>query len=290
MSEEVVAAGGIVVRVGKLGPEVLIVHRPRYDDWSFPKGKLEPGETPEEAAVREVSEETGTRVGILNFLTEIDYETPNGASKRVLYYAMREAGPTGMSPDQEVDKALWVGAVDALTALTYSLDQALLQQTDLQRLADTSYIYLIRHAAAGSRDEWTADDRVRPITPKGERQSEAIARQLGVRAIDRILSSPYLRCRQTVEPLARRTGLPIEDEASLAEGARVQSLLERLEELAGKNVAICSHGDVIPDLLGALSRREVELGQGDYKKASFWLVEKVSGSPLRGEYFKPPDV
>jgi len=125
---EVVAAGGIVVRPSPGGPEVLLVHRPRYDDWSFPKGKQDPGETHEETALREVAEETGLVCSLGTYLEPVSYLDHRGRSKVVHYWVMEPVAipDTVREPDDEVDRLHWCGPQEAATLLTYAHDRALL--------------------------------------------------------------------------------------------------------------------------------------------------------------------
>jgi len=127
---DVEAAGGVVLRDGAVGPEVLVVHRVRYDDWSLPKGKLDPGEDHPSAAVREVEEETGVRAEVVGpELSQLLYPVPEGI-KRVRWYAMRprNGDPAQRPPDREVDQARWIGAERAPQLLTYAADVALLHE------------------------------------------------------------------------------------------------------------------------------------------------------------------
>jgi 8-oxo-dGTP diphosphatase len=125
---EVVAAGGLVVRPGPDGPEVLLVHRPRYDDWSFPKGKQDPGETNEETALREVAEETGLTCVLGTYLGPFCYRDHLSRWKEVHYWIMEPAsgGETPFEPGDEVDRLLWCRPEDAATLLSYERDRALL--------------------------------------------------------------------------------------------------------------------------------------------------------------------
>jgi 8-oxo-dGTP diphosphatase len=133
--EQVRAAGGVVLRHGQGGElEVLVVHRPRYDDWSFPKGKLEPGETDEEAAVREVEEETGLRCVLRRELSSTSYDDSRGRSKRVRYWLMECAAEpsadalTAFAATAEVDDVRFLPLDDAGRLLTYERDRALLAE------------------------------------------------------------------------------------------------------------------------------------------------------------------
>ncbi|MEQ8719580.1 MAG: NUDIX hydrolase [Acidimicrobiales bacterium] len=124
-SFEVEAAGGVVIDDGR----VLVVHRPRYDDWSLPKGKLDPGETHEQAALREVAEETGHVCALGRRIGDITYTDHRGRSKRVRYWVMTATdGGTGFVPNDEVDELAWVGVESAYALLSYERDRAVLRR------------------------------------------------------------------------------------------------------------------------------------------------------------------
>ncbi len=127
---EVVAAGGVIVRTGAAGPEVLLVHRPRYDDWSFPKGKQDPGETNEETALREVAEETGLACELGRYLDAVQYRDHRGRAKVVHYWQMEPTGDGTFRPDDEVDQLRWCDPGEAATLLTYAHDRALLARLE----------------------------------------------------------------------------------------------------------------------------------------------------------------
>jgi len=121
-AEEVRAAGGLVVRDGT----VAVVHRPKYDDWSLPKGKLDPGESWEEAAVREVEEETGVRARIVAELEPAHYRDRKGRPKTVRWYRMEVEHAGAFEPDAEVDELRWLAPADARGLVSYDHDRALL--------------------------------------------------------------------------------------------------------------------------------------------------------------------
>lgn len=150
-------------------------------------------------------------------------------------------------------------------------------------------LHLVRHASAGDRRAWRGDDHARPLDPIGHAQAEAIAVTLAGAAVQRILSSPSIRCTQTVEPLATKLGLDIEISAELAEGAdgwRTEALVERLCGEAGDSV-LCSHGDVIPEVLWRLAYRGVDVNPTRCKKASVWELHAVDGAISHGIYRSP---
>lgn len=272
------AAGGVVFRRNELGiGEVLLVHRPRYDDWSFPKGKLDSGESYEDCALREVSEETGLRCKLLRELEGTTYFDRQGRPKLVRYWAMKPLSGE-FAPSDEVDEARWVPVVDVPDRLTYEHDRELVES--LVEICLPHPILILRHAAAGDRSTWKGPDRDRPLTKKGRRQAEAIVDLYAPYRVARIFSSPYIRCVQTVEPLSDALGIEIELSDKLAEGADGAS---KLVASVGRNssgaVVLCTHGDVIWDLTGG----------GHAPKASTWvLVAGKKGLKTEG-FFGPPD-
>lgn len=287
------ASGGVVVRSTPDGPvEVLLIHRPRYDDWSLPKGKDDPGETAQQSALRELFEETGYRGRIVDKLGDQHYTVNNGRPKVVAYFIMRPGRFDKFDPGAEVDETRWVDLDTAREMLTYEHDRDLLDDPRIERAAKSGTVYLVRHAHAGDRGSWDGDDRLRPITKKGMRQSEGIAATLLKRGVDEVRSSPYVRCVQTVRPLAKAAKLPLVETDMLAEGADTSGLLDFIGSTAGCDVVLCSHGDVIPETLDRLARRGVELrsstGMFECRKGSTWAVDVDNGVPVTARYSPPP--
>ncbi len=150
---------------------------------------------------------------------------------------------------------------------------------------DRHRVLLIRHAKAGNRDEWTGDDRLRPLSRSGLRQAEALVEQLRDEPIERVLSSPYVRCMQTVEPLAAGRSRRVELTEDLAEGAGAEPF-QRLLPVLG-DAALCSHGDVIHDVLRWLEHRGVTV-DGGLAKGSTWVFDLVCGEVVSARYLPPP--
>lgn len=274
------AAGGVVFRRNSAGiGEVLLVHRPRYDDWSFPKGKLNPGESYEKCALREVSEETGLRCKLLDELEGTTYIDKNGRPKVVRYWAMKPLGGH-FKPNEEVDAAEWLDISSALDRLTYDHDRELVGSLVQTRLPHP--ILLLRHAAAGNRTTWEGSDSDRPLTKKGVQQAKGLVETYRPYRIARIVSSPYLRCIQTVDPLSQAIGLEIEVSEFLAEGARGASdfALSVCKETAAGSVLLCTHGDIIWEISG---------GSAAPKASTLVLIPGSKGLKQHG-YLDPPDV
>jgi 8-oxo-dGTP pyrophosphatase MutT (NUDIX family) len=171
----IVAAGGLVIRPDPDGAlRVLVAHRPRYDDWSLPKGKSDPGEHAEETAAREVEEETGVRAQVIAPLAQVEYRLPSGRHKIVRYFAMRHRDERDFAPNDEVDEIRWLTPGEAAELLSYDHDHTLVA-SNLHHLMSMGTVWLIRHAAAGDRSTWEGDDTRRPLTKKGHRQAQEIA-------------------------------------------------------------------------------------------------------------------
>lgn len=138
-------------------------------------------------------------------------------------------------------------------------------------------LYLVRHAKAGSRSGYDGPDHERPLTQKGRAQADAIAERLAPAGVPRVLSSPYVRCVQTLTPLADRLGLRVETTEALAEGAPFEPVLELLAH-AEDGTALCTHGDVLPDVLDALARRGTTIHEPvDLSKGVTWVLERAEG-------------
>ena len=153
-------------------------------------------------------------------------------------------------------------------------------------------LYLIRHAKAGRRQKWEGPDHVRPLTRPGWRQAEALVEAFGDAPFTRLLSSPYVRCRQTLEPLARERGLSVEDAAELAEGVGVRetfTLITALGTDGGGPVALSTHGDVMENVLDRLAADGVKLdGPVAYEKGCTWVLDVAGGEVVGARYVPAP--
>jgi 8-oxo-dGTP diphosphatase len=290
VTKTVYAAGGILLRKTPTGSlKILVAHRPDYGDWSLPKGKSDPGETPEETAVREILEETGYRCRIITSLETTRYRVGRGV-KEVAWFAMKPLpNSPGFKKNSEVDQVRWVSRAEARKLVDYDLDRSLIDNHDLKKIAQTGTIHLLRHAAAGDSNKWTKDDRIRPLTKKGVRQAAAIAESLKDRDIERIISSPYQRCVETVEPLAKMIGTKVEIADALAVDPGADATSELMDDLAGTNAILCSHREVIPATIDYLVDRGVHLHSPVYcSKGSIWEIKVDRGVYTEATYIPPP--
>jgi len=150
-------------------------------------------------------------------------------------------------------------------------------------------IYVVRHAKAGDRADWEGDDRLRPLTKAGRRQAEELAAWLKKEPIHVILASPYVRCVQTLEPLAEQRKLPTEPRKDLEEGSGGESILRMVQEFKGRNVVLCTHGDLVEEFLEQLIQKGlVPRGRADMEKGSTWVVEETAGKISSARYVAAP--
>jgi 8-oxo-dGTP diphosphatase len=150
-------------------------------------------------------------------------------------------------------------------------------------------LYLVRHAKAGSRNAWDGPDQLRPLSKAGQRQAKGLAKLLRDEPIDRVVSSPYVRCVQTVAPVAESRGLPVEVADALAEGVPLNEALRLIEKVADKPTVLCTHGDVAENVFSHVAERRVPLEGGSvFAKGSTWVFDVEGGDIVRGRYLPPP--
>lgn len=261
----VLAAGTLPWRRRRGQLQVALVHRPRYDDWSWAKGKLDPGETFPVAAVRETLEETGLRVRLGHPLPTTTYTvaTKSGpAIKEVRYWASEVTGGDG-GLIHEVDEVAWLDVDHARGQLTYRHDIAqidALTAADAQGTLSTWPLAILRHAKARPRSSWTDSDWLRPLDDRGQAQAAELVPLLAGFGIERLVSSPSTRASDTLAPYATASGGRLRLKPGLSEegyaqdptraGHHLNRLLER-----GVPACLCSHGPVLPDLVARLLER-----------------------------------
>lgn len=286
----VVAAGALVWREREGRLEVLLIHRPRYRDWSWPKGKRDPGEATPAAAVREVAEETGLEVALGAPLPMLRYTLRSGRPKEVHYWAatvlpdgapsLRARPAVERSPD-EVDDMRWLPPEKAAKKLSRRADRkpldALVALHEKGRLA-TNAVVILRHAQARSRSSWDGSEADRPLAPSGLVQADAVVPVLAAYGVGALVTSPWQRCTATIAPFATASGIVPVTRSALTEDAH-QAAPERVRQIArevlgagrevrdreregpdtgpedagtGTGIVVCTHRPVLPTILEQL--------------------------------------
>lgn len=271
----VMTAGGLVWRRRSGTLQVQLVHRPRYDDWSWPKGKLEVGESFQGAAIREVGEETGKEIVLGRPLPGLQYLTPDGTVKRVHYWASRRArkgrdsaaltarAPLAPVDRDEVDRTEWFDVDEAEQRLTRTSDRGPLNAlvaAETEGVLQTRTLVIARHGRAVPRTAWHGAERDRPLTPLGHGQAAALVPVLAAYGVEHVISSRWERCATTIDPYVRAAGLRPSYSEYLTEAqherspSRVAATVRALLEETTESSVICTHRPVLPTVLDVLGR------------------------------------
>jgi 8-oxo-dGTP diphosphatase len=301
----VCAAGAVLWRPGQResGVEIAVIHRPRYDDWSLPKGKVDPGETEPVTAVREVFEETGHHVRLGRRITTVSYKIEKG-TKKVRYWAASSVGGS-FAPGAEVDDLLWLPTPAALKKLSYPQDRKVLRRF-VKHPADTQTLLVVRHALAGRKSRFKGDDTKRPLDKTGRAQAEALVPQLLAFGASDLYAADRVRCHQTVQPLADELGVAVCNEPMLTEEAYAENPKRgrrRAAQIVGprdeptrrkdtrskpasvRTPVICTQGKVIPDLIDWWSDRDgVRPDKARNRKGSTWVLSLSAGRLVAADH------
>jgi len=301
---EIRAAGAVLWRPVGSGSRVALIHRPKYDDLSLAKGKVDPDEHVLLAAVREVWEETGLHIDLGVPLPPTRYLV-DGQAKRVDYWAA-QVGPSAgeFVPNNEVDRLDWVALSRAGQLLSYRHDAELLG-TFAAAPRPTMPLILVRHASAGSKSDWRNDDALRPLDARGKLQAKTLGQLLACFGRGRVLSSPAERCMATLRPYAQVIGTQVEAEPAFglptggtgkkAERAAADALAQAAGQAArsaattGAPVVICAHRENLPLLLAAACDR---LGAPaptgpPLRKGEFLVLHRAHGTLAATERHHP---
>ncbi len=261
----VYAAGALCWR--EVDGELLLalVHRSRYNDWSWPKGKVDPGETLPQTAVREILEETGLSIKLGQRIHVSNYIMPNGAHKEVHYWAARVSDAvvarSRFKPDDEVAEVRWVTVAEARSLMTYEYDHEVLDKLVAKYREGklrTKPVIVLRHSTAMLRSDWKGEEVKRPLLPAGEAEAQILAPTLAAFNPKRIYTSPWRRCHQTVEPYAARRGLIIIERSQLSEMGeakgpqRTRKTIHKIVE-DGRPSVLCTHRPALPTILDSLA-------------------------------------
>lgn len=267
---------GVGEAVGLDALQVLVVHRPKYEDWSWPKGKREGDEPLALTAVREVEEETGEVIELRQPLATQRYRLGTGQTKEVRYWvgrvcpagaARRTRRPVVRAAKREIDRSLWVPASRALECLTRRGDRRMLEDVLAQASRgelEQRTLVVARHAHAVPRAQWADPDARRPLTRRGSREALDMLEVLSALGVGVAWSSPWLRCRQTLGPYAALAGVPLRTWDHMTEGAvarepaRVRESVEHVLDAVcavSTPICLCTHRPVLPIVRDALADR-----------------------------------
>lgn len=287
-SRATLAAGAVLWRGDKNNPEVAVIHRPHYDDWSLAKGKVDPGESLPTTAAREILEETGLEVRLGKLIGKVTY--PVMDRTKVVYYWTGKVDGGEFTPNDEVDEIRWMSIDEACELVSYDLDAQVLRKAEKRlKLAPSTRVLYVRHARAHDRKKWEGDDNLRPLDKKGRRQAEMLVPMLLPFKPTAIYSAEPDRCQQTAAPLADELNLPVEvdaalgDEAFLADPKKALKRFKKIVEAGGVPV-IVSQGTAIPGIIEALEPVFFNASDINCKKGSVWSLSFNDGELTGADY------
>jgi 8-oxo-dGTP pyrophosphatase MutT (NUDIX family)/phosphohistidine phosphatase SixA len=277
----IVAAGAVCFRLVDGKARVLLIHREHHGDVSLPKGKVDPGESTPQTAVREIREETGYRVALGAPLGTAEYVMPGGRDKIVHYWAAEvtdeafaEAGR--FTPNSEVAAIEWASIEKARAKLTYERDAEVLDRF-ADRVASgaarTFALVALRHAKTTSPGDWSGSDATRPLLPQGRRQAKSIAPGIAAWAPQRLISSTAARCLATLEPVSTLTRVGVKQTDSISQDAFDRHdddvtgvVAKRLKKRVP--AVFCTHAPVLPEIVRQIAAGTIGGHRLDLRRAS----------------------
>lgn len=290
---EIQAAGAIVWRRNESDAiEIALVHRPKYDDWSIPKGKVEGEESLIACAYREVVEETGFAVRFGQSIGTVHYEV-NGLRKTVTYWSARLLGEQGKPNPEEVDAVRWMSCEEAKEQLGRDSDRQIVE-TFQSIEPDTKPLILLRHAKAIERQEWAGEDTDRPLSSLGERQAKRMLTNFLPFAVEEIHSSSAVRCYESITPLARGLNVDFFFTDSLTEevfhknNERPFKYVQRLL-VNDFTTLVCSHNPILPSIVSAfVDKFGVEVPSTKLEPGDAWVAHHVEREVVAIDFLPAP--
>lgn len=296
MKPAVIAAGGVIWRKNAAKEvEVGLVHRPRYDDWSLPKGKGEDGEPLIATAYREIMEETGLAVRLGPKIGAVEYFVPDGL-KEVTYWCTKVLGevPPFVAND-EVDAMEWLTLEEAAVRLTRESDREILAQF-AEMEYDTCPLIMLRHAKALERSEWQGDDEDRPLDLLGQQQAKRMFAIYQVYGIEEVHTSDAVRCYDTVAGICRILGLDPKVKGALSEYTfkkNKEKAIDYARELIKENVSalVCSHNPVLPRMVEKLTKKiDFDYEDNKLQPGEAWVIHHDKKKVLHVDRLEAPNV
>jgi 8-oxo-dGTP diphosphatase len=295
MSATILAAGAVLWRRGeKKKIEVLIIHRPKYDDWTFPKGKAEIGEPLIACAYREVLEETNIETAFGPYLGEVEYLTNDG-KKKVSFWSAKVIKEKEFNSNAEVDQLKWIEVTKVKELLTLDTDRKILEQF-LRIEPDTKPLVLLRHAKAVTRDEWQGEDDDRPLDSYGQNQAKRLLAMYQVFNLEQIHSSDAVRCYDTVVAIAKSLNIKLEVTGKLSESTfkkDKEKAFDYAKDLMKLNesVLLCSHNPILPKMLNKLTKKsEVDADEGKLLPADGWVIHRIGKEVIQIDRIDSPSI
>ena len=280
MSKIILAAGALVWRKSKEKKiEIAVIHRPKYNDWTIPKGKVELNESSIACAYREVIEETSLETEFGMYLGEVKYQSLDGP-KQVSFWSAQVVKENTFTPNSEVDEIKWVEAAKAAKFLSLESDTEILSKFNKLKY-ESKPLVLLRHAKALSRDEWQGDDDDRPLDSLGQMQAKRLLSIYQAFNLEQIHTSDAIRCYDTVEPMAKALGLRLEVSNKLSESAfkkDKEDAFDYARDLikSDKRALLCSHNPILPKVLNKLTKKsDVESDEEKLYPADAWVIHRI---------------
>ena len=259
MSSAIIAAGSVIWRKVNGEVQIALVHRPRYDDWSLPKGKQDPGESTIACAYRETLEETNLKVNFGPYIGDIEYFVADGL-KQVFYWSARLADDSPeFHPNDEVDALEWYSINDAVEKVTRDSDREIIEK--FNDVAFDSYpLIMLRHAKAIAREEWQSEDEDRPLEQLGQQQARRMLSLYQVYGLTQIHTSDAVRCHDTVEQMAKALGIAMKITNKISEYTwkkNKEKAIDYAKDLIKENepILLCSHNPVLPRMMEKLTKK-----------------------------------
>ena len=293
MSKIILAAGALVWRKSKEKKiEIAVIHRPKYNDWTIPKGKVELSESSIACAYREVIEETSIETEFGMYLGEVKYQSLDGP-KQVSFWSAQVVKENIFTPNSEVDEIKWVEAAKAAKFLSLESDKEILSKFNKLKY-ESKPLVLLRHAKALSRDEWQGDDDDRPLDSLGQMQAKRLLSIYQAFNLEQIHTSDAIRCYDTVEPMAKALGLRLEVSNNLSESVfkkDKEDAFDYARDLikSDKRALLCSHNPILPKVLNKLTKKsDVESDEEKLYPADAWVIHRIGKEVIQIDRIDAP--
>jgi 8-oxo-dGTP diphosphatase len=296
MTPTILAAGGVIWRKDDHDQvEVLLVHRPRYDDWSLPKGKAESGEALISCAYREIIEETGLNIKLGPYIGSVEYYVPDGL-KHVSYWSatvLDEDHP--FHPNEEVDDLSWQRVDEATAKATRDSDKEILERF-LTVPFESSALIMLRHAKALERSEWQGEDEDRPLQLIGQQQAKRMLSLYQVFGVDEIHTSDAVRCLDTVSVMAQGLSITPKISRDISEYTykkNKEKAIDYAKEIIKKNsqIVICSHNPVLPRMMEKLTKKiDFDYPDNKLQPGEAWILHHDKKEVLQIDRLDSPTI